>query len=109
LEIVEEVAANKDGLLVERSYTVGIRPATAIVSHRMVQAIAPGGSLAVSADLLADVVPGTGSVSVAVGPGALLDLPALLAELDRYPYGCAEQITSRALPLLYVADLAAAA
>ena len=28
--------------------------------------------------------------------------------LDRYPYGCAEQTTSRALPLLYVSELAAA-
>ena len=30
----------------------------------------------------------------------------LLAALDRYPYRCSEQITSRALPLLYVSDLA---
>ena len=30
----------------------------------------------------------------------------MLAALDRYPYRCSEQITSRALPLLYVAQLA---
>jgi hypothetical protein len=29
--------------------------------------------------------------------------------LDRYPYGCAEQTTSRALPLLYVSELSATA
>ena len=29
--------------------------------------------------------------------------------LDRYPYGCAEQTTSRALPLLYVSELSSAA
>ena len=29
--------------------------------------------------------------------------------LDRYPYGCAEQTTSRAMPLLYVSELAKAA
>ena len=29
--------------------------------------------------------------------------------LDRYPYGCAEQTTSRAMPLLYVAELSKAA
>jgi uncharacterized protein YfaS (alpha-2-macroglobulin family) len=28
-----------------------------------------------------------------------------LTQLDRYPYGCAEQTTSRALPLLYANDL----
>ena len=33
-------------------------------------------------------------------------MPGILAALDRYPYGCAEQTTSRALPLLYVNDVA---
>jgi hypothetical protein len=33
----------------------------------------------------------------------------LLSALDRYPFGCTEQIASRALPLLYVNDLASAA
>ena len=33
-------------------------------------------------------------------------MPGILASLDRYPYGCAEQTTSRALPLLYVNDVA---
>jgi len=54
-------------------------------------------------------VPGTGSVSISVGGSAALDAAALLAALDRYPYRCSEQITSRALPLLYMSDLAAAA
>ena len=31
---------------------------------------------------------------------------ALLKALDRYPFGCTEQTTSRALPLLYVNDVA---
>jgi uncharacterized protein YfaS (alpha-2-macroglobulin family) len=29
----------------------------------------------------------------------------VLRGLDRYPYGCIEQTVSRALPLLYAADL----
>ena len=39
-------------------------------------------------------------------PLAALDVPALLQALDRYPYGCTEQTVSRALPLLYVNELA---
>ena len=46
-------------------------------------------------------------LSFAVGPIARLDVPNLLDHLDRYPYGCAEQVTSRALPLLYLNDVAA--
>ena len=42
-------------------------------------------------------------------PSAALDVPALLKALDRYPYGCTEQIVSRAMPLLYVNELAAEA
>src|SRR4029078_3755536 len=33
----------------------------------------------------------------------------ILRPLDRYPHGCSEQITSRAMPLLYVNELAAGA
>jgi len=54
-------------------------------------------------------VPGTGSVSVSASLSTALDAATILKALDRYPYGCSEQITSRALPLLYVNDLAAGA
>ena len=59
--------------------------------------------------MFADLVPGTGSVALSVGPSTALDAATLLKALDRYPFGCSEQITSRALPLLYVNELAAEA
>ena len=55
---------------------------------------------------MSDLVPGTGKVTLSVTPGAGLDVTGILLALDRYPYGCAEQITSRALPLLYVNAIA---
>jgi uncharacterized protein YfaS (alpha-2-macroglobulin family) len=58
--------------------------------------------------MFADLVPGSGAVSVSVGPSTALDAAAILKALDRYPFGCSEQITSRALPLLYVNELAKA-
>jgi alpha-2-macroglobulin len=60
----------------------------------------------VTGDLLAELLPGSGSIAVSVSPLAALDVPALLASLDRYPYGCSEQTVSRAMPLLYVNDIA---
>jgi alpha-2-macroglobulin len=59
--------------------------------------------------MFSDLVPGTGTVSLSVGLSTALDAATILQALDRYPHGCSEQITSRAMPLLYVNELAAGA
>ena len=81
------------------------RPATQILARRTVKPLEPGQSITISGDVFADLVPGTGKVSLSVTPTAALDVATLLAALDRYPLGCTEQIVSRALPLLYVNEL----
>jgi uncharacterized protein YfaS (alpha-2-macroglobulin family) len=97
------------GLALERTYALNVRPATQILARRTVRPLASGESLTLSHDLVADLVPGSGSVAVSIGLSTALDAAALLAALDRYPFGCSEQIASRAMPLLYVNDLAGAA
>ncbi|KAB2920774.1 MAG: alpha-2-macroglobulin family protein [Hyphomicrobiaceae bacterium] len=67
---------------------------------------AKGGKITLTDDLVQDMIARRTKVSVTVGPMAAMDVPGVLAALDRYPYGCAEQTTSRALPLLYVNDVA---
>ena len=54
------------------------------------------------------LMPGTGRATLAIGPIARLNAPGLLAALDGYPYGCTEQITSKAMPLLYFDQVAQA-
>src|SRR5262249_16541664 len=94
------------GFTLERTYALNVKPATQILTRRTVKPIAKGESLTLSDDLFADLVPGTGAVAVSVGLSTALDAATLLKSLDRYPFGCSEQITSRALPLLYVNELA---
>lgn len=94
------------GISVARQMVLGSQPATPVVDRRTIKPLAPGASVVLSNDLFAEFLPGTGRLSVSVAPLAALDVPALLARLDRYPYGCTEQLTSRALPLLYANDLA---
>ena len=91
----------------QRSYTLAAKPATQVLTRRTVRPIAKGESVSLSSDLFADLIPGTGNVQLSVGPSTALDVAALLKALDRYPFGCSEQTTSRALPLLYVNELAA--
>lgn len=49
-----------------------------------------------------------GSLTLAAGPLARLNAPALLAMLDRYPYGCTEQVASQTMPLLAMQDMVSA-
>ena len=97
------------GFALERSYTLTVRPPAQMLARRTVKPIAKGESLTLSSDMFADLVPGTGGVSISVGFSTALDAASLLAALDRYPYRCSEQITSRAMPLLYVNELASEA
>jgi alpha-2-macroglobulin len=96
-------------LTLERSYALAVEPATQILTRRTVKPIAKDESLTLSSDFFSDLVPGTGSVALSVGPSTALDAATLLKALDRYPFGCSEQITSRVIALLYVNDLAAEA
>ncbi|MBP2550480.1 uncharacterized protein YfaS (alpha-2-macroglobulin family) [Neorhizobium galegae] len=82
-----------------------VRPGVLPVTERRVLALAPGQSLTVDGNLLADAELAGASVALNVTRSAEFDVPALLMALDRYPYGCAEQTTSRAIPLLYLTEL----
>ncbi len=99
--------AGPGNFALDRNYVLAARPANRILTRRTVRTIAAGESLTLSGDMFADLVPGTGSVALSVGPSTALDAATLLKALDRYPFGCSEQIASRALPLLYVNELAA--
>lgn len=98
-----------NGLALARHYTLDVKAATQILSRRSIRTLAKGESLTLASDMFSDLVPGTGTVSVSASLSTALDAATILQALDRYPYGCSEQITSRAMPLLYVNDLAAGA
>jgi uncharacterized protein YfaS (alpha-2-macroglobulin family) len=93
----------------ERSYPLDVRPATQILTRRTVRSLAKGETFTLSNDVLADFVPGTGRVGLSIAVSTSLDAATLLNALDRYPFGCSEQIASRAMAMLYVNELAAQA
>jgi len=96
-----------NGIDVRRRLTFDVKvPAGDIRRLTVSQLKAKGGKITLSSDLFQDLIPRRSRATITVGPTASLDVPGILASLDRYPYGCAEQTTSRALPLLYVNDVA---
>ncbi|WLE96157.1 MAG: alpha-2-macroglobulin [Candidatus Electrothrix communis] len=60
----------------------------------------PGESVILNKETLSGLFPETAKVALSISSSPNLDVPGLLGQLDRYPYGCLEQLTSRAMPLL---------
>ncbi|TCT09167.1 hypothetical protein EDC22_10713 [Tepidamorphus gemmatus] len=98
--------AHESGLEITQDLNIGVRGAEPPLSERRVVSLAPGASLTLDGALVADRIPGSGFVSLSVTRAGALDIPAIMAALDRYPYGCAEQLTSRGMPLLYLSSVA---
>ena len=91
-----------NGIDVRRTLTFDVKVPSGDIRRLTVSAVPKGGKLTLSSDLFQDLIPRRSKLTIAMGPSAGFDVPGLIASLDRYPYGCAEQTTSRALPLLYV-------
>ena len=95
------------GYRLDRDLRIGVRPPQLPIVERTARRLAPGESLTLGSAALERFVPGSGELYGSFSPTPNLDVPGLLRSLDRYPYGCLEQTTSRAMPLLYVGDVAA--
>lgn len=95
-----------DGSTQTKELLLGVRPVSAPVTTSKLIQIEAGATATIGEDFFENYLADTGAMTVAIGPMARLDVPGLLLSLDRYPYGCAEQVSSRAFPLLYLNDVA---
>lgn len=85
----------------ERSWQLGVRPAYPAATLQKQQVLKPGDSLTASVGDLRSAIPATLQASVEISPTVNLQVAAQLRELLAYPYGCLEQTTSRAHPLIH--------
>ncbi len=97
-----------DGRQLVKTLTLGVRANDPAVSLTRRLTLAPGETFTLDAAVLNGLRPDTATALLSAGPLARFDAPGLLASLDRYPYGCTEQVTSQALPLLYLSSVAEA-
>ncbi|RYE87181.1 MAG: alpha-2-macroglobulin family protein, partial [Hyphomicrobiales bacterium] len=100
------IITGPDGNALVKQLTLGVRPSSGPRTTSSLVTIAPGETVTIDQSYVADLIPTSGALTAAIGPIARLDVPALLIALDRYPYGCAEQVSSRAFPLLYLNEVA---
>ncbi|EEW27014.1 alpha-2-macroglobulin family protein [Rhodobacter ferrooxidans] len=101
LQTIEVALTTPDGKQLKKTLTIPVQVNDPEVARITRFDLAAGKSFTFDANVFADITPGSGSATMAIGPIARLNAPGLLAALDRYPYGCTEQMTSKAMPLLY--------
>ncbi len=90
----------------ERVYALNVRPATQTLTRRSIRPLAANESLTLDRAMFSDFVPGTGRAALSVSISTSLDAATLLGKLDRYPFGCTEQVTSTAVAMLYINEIA---
>ena len=108
LGTIEITLITPDDTVLRKALTLPIQRNDPIIQRRNQFSLAPGGTFTLDRNLFDGFAQGTASATLSAGPLARFDAPGLLAALDRYPYGCSEQITSRALPLIYLDQVATA-
>jgi uncharacterized protein YfaS (alpha-2-macroglobulin family) len=106
VQSIEVSLTTPDGKVLKKTLTVPVQVNDPEVARISRLELKNGESFTFDDNVFAGLVPGSGKAVMAVGPLARLNAPGLLAALDRYPYGCTEQMTSKALPLLYFDQVA---
>lgn len=107
LQSVQVTLTTPDGKALTKTLTLPVQVNDPEVAQISRFDLAKGQTFTFDSAVFAGFAPGA-KATLAVGPIARLNAPGLLASLDRYPYGCTEQMSSKVLPLLYFDDVATA-
>lgn len=108
LQTIEVSLTTPDGKVLTKDLKVPVQIDGPVISRVSRLDLAKGKSFTFDDNVFAGLLPGSGKAVMAIGPIARLNAPGILAALDAYPYGCTEQITAKAIPLLYFDQVAQA-
>ncbi len=90
-----------EGLTLQRDWQLGVRPGYPGIAREERKILRKGDAFMLDDRMIADLIPSTVEASVKVSPVLPLNLREVVKGLIQYPYGCLEQTTSRAWPLLH--------
>ncbi|GGF42391.1 membrane protein [Aliidongia dinghuensis] len=105
---VTATLAGPKGLRIVRDWSISVRGAHYPITLETVALQHQGERFTVDPHTLDVFVPGSITTQVSYSKLAGIDVPGLLQSLWRYPYGCTEQLSSTAFPLVYYDDPALA-
>lgn len=97
-----------DGRQLSKALTIPVRLNDPEIARRTRLILGAGETVTLDAATFAGLRTGGARATLTAGPLARFDAAGLLVSLDRYPYGCTEQTTSGALPLLYLSEVSGA-
>jgi uncharacterized protein YfaS (alpha-2-macroglobulin family) len=94
------------GYKVDRNWQIAVRAPHYPVTLQSVALQAQNADFRPDQKLLGNFTPGSLTVSIGYAGYQGIDVPSLLQSLFLYPYGCTEQLSSTAFPLLYYSQAA---
>ncbi|MDJ0932248.1 hypothetical protein [Breoghania sp.] len=95
--------------MASKALALGVRDLSPTVTRRSKVSLVSGQSIYMGSSMLDGLRPEASQVSFSAGSLAGLNVVGLLSSLNHYPYGCTEQLTSVALSLVYLNEVAVAA
>jgi hypothetical protein len=98
---LELAVTGPGGYLEVRTWDLSVRAPSQAVVNRMTVTIEPGATADLPGILIAGLYPESVNATLGLNTVPDFDVKGLLDALAVYAYACAEQTTSRALPLLY--------
>ena len=93
------------GFTTVKSYPIETRLGWGAITRTTTELQQPGETFTPSPDLMKGLAAGSVTMQVSYSPFKGFDPSAVALALDRYPYGCTEQLVSTAYPLLFAAEL----
>ena len=93
------------GFTTLKTYPIQTRLGWGAITRTTVDLQRPGEVFTPSPELMRGLTAGSVTLQVSYSPFRGFDPSAVALALNRYPYGCTEQLVSTAYPLLYAAEL----
>ncbi|OQX24730.1 MAG: hypothetical protein BWK80_19305, partial [Desulfobacteraceae bacterium IS3] len=88
-------------IALDQDWKLGVRPGYPAIARKVRKVLNEDKTFAIDPAVAADMIPETVKADLKISPVIPLDIRNAMQDLIVYPYGCLEQTTSQAYPLLF--------